>query len=365
MVDPIFELTASQLRDALRVASELAGCRSTVEMTQQLKELPRFLGSDTVLVGEVSRALDGDPAAASLSAEEGPVGTFDGETRAAFERLWHEHPVVSRHFTAPSRGALMISDFLSDREWRRTELFGDCYGGRLGIGWEIATQLRFDAQTQACAAFGRTGRDFGDRERAFLDVIGPHLRAVYARTESARAGERRLALLERGIESGGDLVVLVGRDGTITAAGPSARAMLGRWFEGGDGVTLPPELDSWRRAGRGSPDPARIERRRGNARLRLRLVAGTQEDAILVSERRERPADPALLARRLPITHREAEVLALIVGGHINASIALELDLSPHTVGRYVERLYAKLDVHNRAAATAAARDALEEWGEG
>jgi DNA-binding CsgD family transcriptional regulator len=196
-------------------------------------------------------------------------------------------------------------------------------------------------------------------------VIAPHLRAVYARTESTQDRERRLALLERGIESGGDLVVLVGRDGAITAAGPSARAMLGRWFEGGDGATLPPELDAWRRAGRGSPDPARIERRRGNARLRLRLVAGTQEDAILVSERRERPVDPALLGRRLPISHREAEVLALIVGGHINASIALELDLSPHTVARYVERLYAKLDVHNRAAATAAARDALEEWGEG
>ena len=57
-------------------------------------------------------------------------------------------------------------------------------------------------------------------------------------------------------------------------------------------------------------------------------------------------------------------MLALISLGHINASIAFELGLSPHTVGRYVERLYAKLDVHNRAAATVAARDALDEWTE-
>ena len=364
MVDPISELTASQLRDALRVASELAGARSAVEMTEQLKDLPRFLGSDTVLVGEVSRAVDGDPTAATLSAEEGPVGTFDSETRAAFERLWQEHPVVSRHFTAPTRGARKISDFLSDRQWRRTALFGDCYGARLGIGWELATQIRFDARSQACAAFGRADRDFGERERAFLDVLGPHLRAVYARAESTRARERRLDLLERGIESGGDLVVMVERGGAIVAAGPAAREVLERWFGGSGGAVLPPELDAWRRAHRGSPDPARLERRRRDARLRLRLVRGSREDAILISERRAARTDPVLLARRLPISRREAEVLALIVGGHINASIALELDLSPHTVARYVERLYTKLDVHNRAAATAAARDALEDWAD-
>ena len=53
-------------------------------------------------------------------------------------------------------------------------------------------------------------------------------------------------------------------------------------------------------------------------------------------------------------------MLALLAQGLINASIAFELGLSPNTVGRYVERIYAKLDVHNRVAATAAVRDALE-----
>ena len=54
-------------------------------------------------------------------------------------------------------------------------------------------------------------------------------------------------------------------------------------------------------------------------------------------------------------------MLALLAQGHINASIAVELDLSPNTVGRYVERIYAKLDVHNRVAATTAVRDALAD----
>jgi DNA-binding CsgD family transcriptional regulator len=58
------------------------------------------------------------------------------------------------------------------------------------------------------------------------------------------------------------------------------------------------------------------------------------------------------LAGRLPITAREAEVLALLVAGHTNDGIAHELGISRHTVVRHVEHVYAKLGVHNRAAAT-------------
>lgn len=58
------------------------------------------------------------------------------------------------------------------------------------------------------------------------------------------------------------------------------------------------------------------------------------------------------LARRLPITAREAEVLAHLAAGRTNRAIAEELGISRHTVVRHVEHIYAKLDVHTRAAAT-------------
>ncbi|HEX3737349.1 MAG TPA: helix-turn-helix transcriptional regulator [Solirubrobacterales bacterium] len=60
----------------------------------------------------------------------------------------------------------------------------------------------------------------------------------------------------------------------------------------------------------------------------------------------------AALARRLPITAREAEVLAHLAAGRTNRGIAEELGISRHTVVRHVEHLYAKLGVHTRAAAT-------------
>ena len=48
-------------------------------------------------------------------------------------------------------------------------------------------------------------------------------------------------------------------------------------------------------------------------------------------------------------------MLALIARGLTNAQIADELYLSIETIKTYVKRLYAKLDVHNRAQAAVAA----------
>jgi len=59
--------------------------------------------------------------------------------------------------------------------------------------------------------------------------------------------------------------------------------------------------------------------------------------------------------RVVDLSDRESEVLALIAKGLTNAQIAEELYLSVETVKTYVKRLYAKLDVHNRAQAAVAA----------
>ena len=361
MSDPLAELTPSQFRSALGLAADLSGCHSGAEVTQQLKRLPGIVGSDTLLVGEVAQA-GGEDGGATLAAEEEPSGAYDQESFDVFTDLWHQHPVVTRHFAAPSRRALMISDFLSDREWRRTELYGDCYRARLGLGWEIATQIRFGPERQVCAALGRTGCDFGEGDRALLDVINPHLRASYARIEHEATREERLGLLERGIEGRGELVVTVDRRGCLRADGPAARAILERWFDDErEPGRLPAPVEAWRRRQRGAPDPAPLELRRQRQRLRLRLVPGTKEDAILIAEHRDAPPDPALLERRLPISRREAEVLALLAQGWMNAAIAAELGLSANTIARYVERLYLKIGVHNRVDATLAARRALED----
>lgn len=54
------------------------------------------------------------------------------------------------------------------------------------------------------------------------------------------------------------------------------------------------------------------------------------------------------------LSRRERQVLDLVADGLTNAEIAEVLGLSPLTVKKHLERVYARLGVANRAAAVAA-----------
>jgi DNA-binding CsgD family transcriptional regulator len=89
---------------------------------------------------------------------------------------------------------------------------------------------------------------------------------------------------------------------------------------------------------------------------RVRIAAGRRSagrDSLAVGH------PDAALALLLPITPREAEVLARLADGRTNAGIAHDLGISPHTVVRHVDHIYRKLGVQTRAAATKVALTAL------
>jgi DNA-binding NarL/FixJ family response regulator len=66
-----------------------------------------------------------------------------------------------------------------------------------------------------------------------------------------------------------------------------------------------------------------------------------------------------LLKSRFGITAREAEVLLWIGRGKTNKDIGEILGLSPRTVNKHLEQIYAKLGVENRASAALKAAEAL------
>ncbi len=63
------------------------------------------------------------------------------------------------------------------------------------------------------------------------------------------------------------------------------------------------------------------------------------------------PAAPPRPTNPGGLTDREVEVLQLITQGHTNRQVADELFISPKTVGRHIENIYAKIGVSTRAAA--------------
>jgi HD-GYP domain-containing protein (c-di-GMP phosphodiesterase class II)/DNA-binding CsgD family transcriptional regulator len=64
------------------------------------------------------------------------------------------------------------------------------------------------------------------------------------------------------------------------------------------------------------------------------------------------PSKPGRSAWPSGLTDREVEVLRLLATGMSNKHIASKLTLSPKTVGRHIEHIYAKLGVSTRAGAT-------------
>jgi DNA-binding NarL/FixJ family response regulator len=50
---------------------------------------------------------------------------------------------------------------------------------------------------------------------------------------------------------------------------------------------------------------------------------------------------------------REVEVLRLVAAGRSNRAIAATLSISERTVNRHITNLYAKIDAHSKAEATA------------
>ncbi|MEV7627823.1 helix-turn-helix transcriptional regulator [Actinoplanes sp. NPDC089786] len=57
--------------------------------------------------------------------------------------------------------------------------------------------------------------------------------------------------------------------------------------------------------------------------------------------------------RRLTLTQREDQVLALVAAGHTNDQVARRLGVSPRTVRKHLEAVFPKVGVSNRVAAVA------------
>ncbi len=348
-------LSHRDLQAALSFAGELASCSEEEELRHCIRGLRDLVGADAMIVGAVEADSDGP----QISAEDEPEGWFDAAARDAFAHWCHQQPLVISHFGGLAPRAEKVSDHLSDREWRQREIYNDFYR-RFGLDREIAVQIHASPDVVRCASLQRNGADFSERDRRLLDLIGPHLRAAYERLGERAALAGRIEMLERGLEPLGEGAVLLDHGGRAVAIGPRADRLLRRWFGPRDRAGLPEPVGEWL-AGRCA---GATERARGGRRLRMRLLAGDHEDLLLLREARADPLSAEALSARLPISAREAEVLACLAAGRGNAEIARDLEISRHTVARHLEHIYAKLGVQSRGSAVAAAFDSVA-FGDG
>ena len=140
-----------------------------------LAALRRLVPCDVVAYHE------GEGAEGSIVFVGEPRGPVTSAVREGRRRFAHEDPLV------PAAGARKYSDFVSAREWHRLGLYR-AVAQPLGVEDMFRLWLEPNGEGRARLEFDRPARDFGERDRAVLDVLWPHLRQF-----------RRNALRRRGL----------------------------------------------------------------------------------------------------------------------------------------------------------------------
>jgi DNA-binding CsgD family transcriptional regulator len=89
----------------------------------------------------------------------------------------HEHPVVKFESNRPFE-ARAISDFMPQREFRRTTMFNEYYR-HVGVRHQIFFSFDGGRGTRRIIAINRKHRGFSERDRAVLNLLSPHFGQAY------------------------------------------------------------------------------------------------------------------------------------------------------------------------------------------
>jgi DNA-binding response OmpR family regulator/DNA-binding CsgD family transcriptional regulator len=165
----------------------------------------------------------------------------------------------------------------------------------------------------------------------------------------------------------GRFLLAANRAGHILWCTPQAAKRLRAALPGfeGEHYTVSSEVRAWldkHAEGEEANTPNSFALSAGGAPIKLRLsyigqISGDEYLLRLVEG--DLGGDEQVIRGKLALTAREAEVLLWITRGKSNRDVAEILSLSPRTVNKHLEQIYAKLGVENRTAAAALAMQTL------
>jgi DNA-binding NarL/FixJ family response regulator len=354
------QLSNAQLRRALRATLELAELPELAEYPARAAAVLRGL-----IPCDIASYNAVDLSSLEVTVAADPVDSVFAGGEEVFAQFAHQNPILSHHTSSPDGSALRISDFITGPQLHRTDLYNEVYRHL-----QIEHQLAITVPSNRCAlgrpseviglTLSRARRDFTESERLLLEHLRPHFAASLRRLHE-------LALL-RATGTQADQqperwTLLVSREGTVAWMTRAAARGLGLIV----GEPLPAALRHWAAAQRAALDrdcqmSARSERAlaSGGVRMRARMVpdAYPRLDAVQLAPMDSLPGAEAL--RSLSLTHRQAEVFALALEGQTSIQIGNALTLSPRTVEKHFDAIYASLGASNRTQAITIALQALD-----
>lgn len=189
---------------------------------------------------------------------------------------------------------------------------------------------------------------------------------LIARIRVHLANARQTHSARAALDAAGRYLLSATREGKVLWSTPQATALLTSITVSppGDSLVLPEPVRRWLEGRKGeavsAPDAIELPVEGTPRRLKLSYVGQIGPEELLLRIVEDEGLSPEqVLKTKLNLTVREAEVLMWLARGKANRDIGEILGLSPRTVNKHLEQVYAKIGVENRAAATALAVTAL------
>ncbi|ACE99980.1 two component transcriptional regulator, LuxR family [Rhodopseudomonas palustris TIE-1] len=200
------------------------------------------------------------------------------------------------------------------------------------------------------------GVDYVTKPIAIVEMLA----RIRVHLNNARVSQSARAALD----VSGRFLLAVDRLGKVLWATPQAQKLLAADGAPEDGLRLdlPKPWLEWLEqvhTGLAQPKVPMKSSRLRNDELRLQYMGKLGPNEFLLRLGRDTSAEaPTQFSAEFGLTSRESEVLAWLSKGKTNRDIAQILGLSPRTVDKHLEQIYAKLGVENRTAAAAIATNA-------
>jgi DNA-binding CsgD family transcriptional regulator len=288
---------------------------------------------------------------------------LDADLVAAFARLAHENPVLEHIRRTRDGRPRRISDFLDREQLHRLALFREVYA-QLGVESQVAFTLPSAPTVVIGIALSRGRHDYTDGEVRLLAAARPHLIQAYRAVELASLRAAVLAALEDGLDAVANPVLAIDARGRIAFATRSARRLLARELGAPDeGAGRVPRvlLDALEAgaaaggaagtavvvAGRGRPVTARAIGEAGERGVRIVLLEGGDGGLSVAA------------LRGLGLTDRQAQALRWTALGRSVREAAGLMGISPRTLEKHLQSVYAALGVASRSQAAATAGAAV------
>lgn len=285
---------------------------------------------------------------------------------AILGRYARQCPLVPSLQASRGHHALRMSDCVSMAQLRRLDIYHEFYQP-MQIPFTLASSLVTSPKQVVVLGLHRARKDFSERDRDVLDLALPHLSTALANARVVSGMQATLAEVNLAVDQLGQAVMGVDHQGRIRWATPRANQLLQGFFGNNPrrADRVPESLRRWMHgqerqlgdSGRLPPPQAPLVVDQGERQLVVRLLRQSDRRVLVMEERSDQLSRAAL--ERIGLSKREAEVLGWVAQGKTNVETGIILSISARTVQKHLARVYEKLGVETRTAATARALEVM------